>query len=91
MLLADFHVHSTWSDGRLSIPEVVDLFGRTGHDVIAITDHVVNADSLLGKIAHTLPALRHEGQLRRLPRGDRARGAAGLGRLRDARPRGRAS
>src|ERR1035437_3744459 len=51
MLLADFHIHSTWSDGRLSIPEVVDLFGRSGHDAIAITDHVVNADSLLGKIA----------------------------------------
>ena len=41
MLLADFHVHSTWSDGRLPIPEIVDVFGRTGHDVIAITDHVV--------------------------------------------------
>ena len=35
MLLADFHVHSTWSDGSLSIPEVVDLFGKSGHDVIA--------------------------------------------------------
>lgn len=52
MLLGDFHIHTTWSDGRLSIPEVVDLFGRTGHDVIAITDHVVNSDSLLGKAAH---------------------------------------
>ena len=49
MLLADFHIHTTWSDGRLPIPEIVDLFGRTGHDVIAITDHVVNEDSLLGK------------------------------------------
>ncbi len=54
MLLADFHVHSTWSDGSLSIPEVVDLFGNSGHDVIAITDHVVNSDSLLGRAAHGL-------------------------------------
>ncbi len=54
MLLADFHVHSTWSDGALSIPQVVDLFGRTGHDVIALADHVVNSDSFLGKAAHTL-------------------------------------
>ena len=53
MLLADFHIHSTWSDGRLAVPEIVDAFGRTGHDVIAITDHVVNEDSLLGKIAHS--------------------------------------
>lgn len=54
MLLADFHVHSTWSDGALSISEVVDLFGRTGHDVIALSDHVVNSDSFLGKAAHRL-------------------------------------
>ena len=52
MLLADFHIHSTWSDGRLSIPEIVDAFGRSGHDVIAITDHVVDRESLLGKLAH---------------------------------------
>ena len=52
MLLADFHIHTTWSDGTLSIAEVIDLFGRTGHDVIAITDHVVNSDTLLGKVAH---------------------------------------
>ena len=52
MLLADFHIHTTWSDGKLSIAEVVDLFGRSGHDVIAITDHVVNTDSLIGKATH---------------------------------------
>jgi len=52
MLLADFHIHTKWSDGTLSIPEVVDLFGRSGHDVIAITDHVVNTDTLIGKAAH---------------------------------------
>lgn len=52
MLLADFHIHTTWSDGKLSIPAVVDLFGRSGHDVIAITDHVVNTDTLVGKVTH---------------------------------------
>jgi hypothetical protein len=52
MLLADFHIHTTWSDGKLSIPEVIDLFGRAGHDVIAITDHVVNTDTLIGKTSH---------------------------------------
>jgi predicted metal-dependent phosphoesterase TrpH len=54
MLLADFHVHTKWSDGTLSIPGVVDLFGRAGHDVIAITDHVVNTDTLIGKASHRL-------------------------------------
>lgn len=52
MLLADLHVHTRWSDGKLSIGEVVDLFGRSGHDVIAITDHIVNDDSLIGKATH---------------------------------------
>ena len=56
MLLCDFHVHTTYSDGMLSLPEVVDLFGRSGHDVIAVTDHIVNRDNGLGKIAH---AIRH--------------------------------
>ena len=41
-LLCDFHVHTRWSDGRLSIREVVDLYGQTGRfDVIAITDHIL--------------------------------------------------
>ena len=54
MLLADFHIHTTWSDGKLDLPEVIDLFGRSGHDVIAITDHVVNQDSMIGKVTHRL-------------------------------------
>jgi len=41
-LLCDFHVHTKWSDGRLSIREVVDLYGQTRRfDVIAITDHIL--------------------------------------------------
>ena len=45
MLLCDFHIHTTYSDGILPLPKVVDLFGRSGHDVIAITDHIVNQDN----------------------------------------------
>ena len=52
MLVADLHIHTKWSDGRLSIPEVVDLFGRSGHDVIAITDHIVNGDNAIGMVTH---------------------------------------
>jgi 3',5'-nucleoside bisphosphate phosphatase len=51
-LLCDFHVHTTWSDGRLSTREVVDLYGRTGHfDVIAITDHILMRGDLLKRAA----------------------------------------
>lgn len=45
-LYCDFHIHTSWSDGALSIPEAVDLYGRTGFDVIAITDHVLDSGSL---------------------------------------------
>ena len=49
-LLCDCHVHTRWSDGRLSIREVVDLYGRTGRfDVIAITDHILMARDLLAR------------------------------------------
>ena len=40
-LLCELHAHTTWSDGALSIHELVDLYGRCGFDVLAITDHVV--------------------------------------------------
>jgi len=34
-LLCDFHVHTRWSDGRLSLRDTIDLYGRTGKfDVI---------------------------------------------------------
>ncbi len=47
-LLCDFHVHTRWSDGKLSIAEVVDLYGSTGRfDAIAITDHILMKRDLL--------------------------------------------
>ena len=50
-LLCDFHVHTKWSDGRLSIREVVDLYGQTGRfDVIAITDHILMHRDLLKRV-----------------------------------------
>ena len=50
-LLCDFHVHTTWSDGRLSVRDVIDLYGRTGHfDVIAITDHILMKRDLLRRV-----------------------------------------
>jgi PHP family Zn ribbon phosphoesterase len=49
-LLCDFHVHTRWSDGRLTIREVVDLYGQTKRfDVIAITDHILMKKDLLAR------------------------------------------
>ena len=54
MLLADLHIHSNFSDGRLSIPQLVDLYGQQGFDVIAITDHLCDRSSFLGLAANYL-------------------------------------
>lgn len=75
MYLADFHIHSTFSDGKQSIPDIVDLFGRQGFGAIAITDHLCESASFLGKAAsylgrtltpatfpHYLDVLRSEGE-----------------------------
>ncbi len=49
-LLCDFHIHTRWSDGALSVREIVDLYGSTGKfDVIAITDHVLMKKDLLAR------------------------------------------
>src|SRR5215467_2659720 len=40
-LLCELHAHTTWSDGRLSIRELTDLYGRAGFDVLAVTDHTL--------------------------------------------------
>lgn len=43
-LLSELHAHTRWSDGDLTLPELVDLYGRSGFDVLAITHHVVRSD-----------------------------------------------
>jgi hypothetical protein len=52
--LADLHMHSTFSDGKHSIPELVDLHGRRGFGAIAITDHLCEDRSIIGKAASYL-------------------------------------
>lgn len=49
-LLCDFHIHTKFSDGRLSLREVVDLFGKHGFDVISITDHILDRYTLEERI-----------------------------------------
>jgi len=49
MLLTDFHIHSTYSDGKWTIPEIIDLYGRAGFDAIAITDHIAETRTIIGK------------------------------------------
>jgi predicted metal-dependent phosphoesterase TrpH len=43
-LLCELHTHTTWSDGALTMRELVDLYGSLGFDVLAVTDHSCRAD-----------------------------------------------
>jgi predicted metal-dependent phosphoesterase TrpH len=44
LLLCELHAHTTWSDGFLTLPELVDLYGCADFDVLGITDHTVRLD-----------------------------------------------
>ena len=61
-LLCELHCHSTWSDGALAIPELVDLYGGSGFDVLCITDHVVRGDGMVTaeRFGAYLDAIRRE-------------------------------
>lgn len=50
MLLCDFHIHTNYSDGKLSVPEIIDFYGERGFDCICITDHLADPKRLLGKL-----------------------------------------
>lgn len=50
MLLCDFHIHSNYSDGKLSVHELVDFYGWRGFDCICITDHLADPRRLIGKL-----------------------------------------
>jgi predicted metal-dependent phosphoesterase TrpH len=54
MFLADFHIHTNRSDGKLPMQEVVDLYGQHGFGAIAITDHLCDQHSFLGKASRYL-------------------------------------
>jgi processive 1,2-diacylglycerol beta-glucosyltransferase len=51
MLLCDFHIHSNYSDGKLSVPEIIDFYGERGFDCICITDHLADPKRLIGKLS----------------------------------------
>ncbi len=53
-MLTDLHIHSTFSDGKLSIPQIIDFYGKRGFDIIAITDHLCEEETILGKASRYL-------------------------------------
>lgn len=41
MLLCELHAHTSWSDGELTVTELVDLYGLHDFDVLCVTDHLL--------------------------------------------------
>ena len=52
LLLCDLHTHTTWSDGKLSVSEIVDFYGQRGFDCLCITDHLCDPKRLLGRLVN---------------------------------------
>ncbi|HEU6448311.1 MAG TPA: PHP domain-containing protein [Verrucomicrobiae bacterium] len=63
MLLCDFHIHSNYSDGKLSVPEIIDFYGEHGFDCICITDHLADPRRLLGKVSELVNMTLPQSQL----------------------------
>jgi predicted metal-dependent phosphoesterase TrpH len=59
-LLCELHAHTTWSDGVLSVAELVDLYGHAGFDVLGVTDHVVDSSHRFHVRAETFDAYLDE-------------------------------
>lgn len=51
LLMVDLHAHTMFSDGRLTLRELVDFYGRRGFDALSVTDHLVDPRRLLGRLA----------------------------------------
>lgn len=51
-LLCDFHAHTTFSDGKLTLRELVDFYGQRRFDCLCVTDHIAEQSSFVGRIAN---------------------------------------
>ncbi len=52
MLLCDIHTHTDFSDGKLTVPELIDFYGQRDFDVLCVTDHICDHAKLLGKLTN---------------------------------------
>jgi processive 1,2-diacylglycerol beta-glucosyltransferase len=52
ILLCDLHTHSIYSDGKLSVRELVDFYGQRSFDVLCITDHICDHTKLIGRMTN---------------------------------------
>ena len=62
-LLCDFHIHSDYSDGKLTVRELEDFYGIRGFHCICITDHLTDPRRLAGKLSKLSRLVLAEGRV----------------------------
>ena len=77
LLLCELHAHTVWSDGVLTVGELVDVYGPHGFDVLCVTDHVFRRNDPSG--THGVAADAFDAYVAEIDReAERARGRYGL-------------
>jgi DNA polymerase (family 10) len=56
----DLHTHTTWSDGRNTVADMVSAAKQLGYEYVAITDHSERAASSRSLAAREVPSQREE-------------------------------
>lgn len=62
-LLCDLHTHTNYSDGKLTVSELVDFYGQRHFDCLCITDHLADPRRLIGKLSRLSTLTVGENQL----------------------------
>ncbi len=62
-LLCDLHTHTNYSDGKLTVSELVDFYGQRGFDCLCVTDHIADPRRAIGKLSRLANLTVGENQL----------------------------
>src|SRR3984957_16066831 len=52
ILMCDLHTHSVFSDGKLTVRELVDFYGQRSFDALCVTDHICDHTSMIGRMTN---------------------------------------
>ncbi|MBV9672261.1 MAG: UDP-N-acetylglucosamine--LPS N-acetylglucosamine transferase, partial [Verrucomicrobia bacterium] len=52
VLLCDLHTHTIFSDGKLTVRELVDFYGQREFDALCVTDHICDHSKLIGRVTN---------------------------------------
>src|SRR3984957_12493182 len=52
ILMCDLHTHSVFSDGKLTVRELVDFYGQRSFDALCVTDHLCDHTSMIGRMTN---------------------------------------